>query len=185
MNVGDNVKSYVKKQFIRFRVFLIFDAYKRSKYIVKKNIFYSVGDNFFFQPRKLPSDAKMISFGNNVTVASDVTFINHDIIHNVLNNMGYNKYYPYYLRPIKVGDNVFMGSNSVILPNIKIGNNVIIGSGSVVTKDIPDNTVVGGNPAKKICTFDEYVSKREKTYTNDIIEVDNLWRTFNDEKDNK
>lgn len=179
------MKSYVKKQLIRLRVFLIFDAYKRTKYIIKKNIFYKVGDNFFFQPRKLPSDAKMISFGNNVAVASDVTFINHDVIHNVLNNMGYNKYYPYYLRPISIGNNVFIGSNSVILPNVKVGDNVIIGSGSVVTKDIPSNSVVGGNPARKICSFDEYVTKRENTYTDDIIDVDKLWSKFNDEKDSK
>jgi maltose O-acetyltransferase len=46
-----------------------------------------------------------------------------------------------------VGDRVRIGSNSTILP-VKIGNNVIIGAGSVVTKDIPDNVIVYGNPAK-------------------------------------
>ena len=46
-----------------------------------------------------------------------------------------------------IGDNVRIGSNATILP-VKIGNNVIIGAGAVVTKDIPDNSIVKGNPAK-------------------------------------
>lgn len=179
------MKSYIKKQLIRLRVYLIFDAYKRTNYIVKKNLFYKVGKNFFFQPRKLPSDAKMISFGDNVVVASDVLFINHDIIHNVLNNLNNGKYYPYYLRPIEIGNNVFIGSGSIILPDVKIGSNVIIGSGSVVTKDIPDNQVVCGNPAKSVSTFNEYITKRENMYTSDIIEIDKLWSMFYDEKNNK
>lgn len=178
------MKSYIKKQLVRLRVFLIFDAYKRTNYIVKKNLFYRVGKNFFFQPRILPNDTKMISFGDNVVVASNVTFINHDIIHNLLNNMNNGKYYPYYLRPILVGNNVFIGANTTILPNVKIGSNVIIGSGSVVTKDIPDNQVVCGNPARKVSSFDEYVRKRENIYTSDIIDIDKLWSLFNDEKNN-
>jgi maltose O-acetyltransferase len=49
---------------------------------------------------------------------------------------------------VKIGDNVFIGAGSIILPNVKIGNNVIIGAGSIVTKDVPDNSLVAGNPAK-------------------------------------
>lgn len=56
-------------------------------------------------------------------------------------------------------DNVFPGSGTRILYNTRIGNNVIIGSDSLVTKDIPDNSVYAGVPAKRICSFDEYVMK--------------------------
>jgi acetyltransferase-like isoleucine patch superfamily enzyme len=49
-----------------------------------------------------------------------------------------------------VGSNCFIGANSVILPGIKIGNSCIVGAGSVVTKDVPDNSIVGGNPARVI-----------------------------------
>lgn len=172
---------------MRIRVYLIFDGIKRTEYIVKKKIFYSVGSNFFFQPRKLPSDPKLIKFGNNVTVASDVTFINHDLIYRTLNFLGNGKYYNYYAKPIEIGDNVFIGSNSVILPNIKISSNVIIGAGSIVTKDIEPNSVVAGNPARKICSFDDLLLKRENENAKLLKEedIEGMWRLFNEEKNRK
>ena len=50
----------------------------------------------------------------------------------------------------KIGDNVFIGANSIIMPGITIGNNIIIGAGSIVTKDVEDFSIVAGNPAKLI-----------------------------------
>jgi len=61
--------------------------------------------------------------------------------------------------PIIIGNNCFLGNNVTVLPNIRIGSNTIIGTGSVVTKDIPDNSVFAGNPARFICTFDDYLNK--------------------------
>lgn len=58
-------------------------------------------------------------------------------------------------------DNVFIGANCTILPNVTIGKNSIVGSGSVVTKDIPKNSVVAGNPAKVICTIDDFKLKHD------------------------
>ncbi|MGL5084258.1 MAG: maltose acetyltransferase domain-containing protein [Clostridium sp.] len=55
-----------------------------------------------------------------------------------------------YGKPVTIGDNVWIGGSSVINPGVTIGNNVVVASGSVVVKDIPDNAVVGGNPAKII-----------------------------------
>lgn len=154
------MKPYLKKQLLRLRISLIFESKKRTRYIVKHNVFKSVGDNFFFQPRIIPSDPELIKFHNNVSVASGVTFINHDLIHDVAANMGdkinYNS------GCIEVLDNVFIGANSIILPNIKIGPNAVVAAGSVVTKNVEPNTVVGGNPAKVICTFDELIEKRKK-----------------------
>ena len=166
------MKLYIKKQLLRLRIYLIFESKRRTKYIIKHNIFKSVGDNFFFQPRMIPSDPELIKFHNNVSVASGVTFINHDLIHNVLNNMGENVNYN--SGCIEVMDNVFIGSNSTILPNVKIGPNAIIAAGSVVTKNVEPNTVVGGNPAKKICTFDEIIEKRKN-----IKNID-PWEYFNE-----
>ena len=55
-----------------------------------------------------------------------------------------------YGKPVHIGDNVWVGGNTVINPGVKIGDNVVIGSGSVIVKDIPDNVIAAGNPAKVI-----------------------------------
>lgn len=174
------MKFYTKKQLKRLRIALIFESKKRTHYIVKHNLFKSVGKNFFFQPRLIPSDPELISFHDNVVVASNVTFITHDITHNMLNNIeGNNINFEYNSGCIEVMNNVFIGSNTIILPNIRIGSNVIIAAGSVVTKDIPDNSVVAGVPAKVIETFDNYIEKRKNIkYLNEY----NAWEKFYNEK---
>lgn len=63
---------------------------------------------------------------------------------------------------IHIGNNVFIGARSTILYGVNIGNNVIIGAGSIVTKDIPDNSIVAGAPAKFIKSFDDYISKMDE-----------------------
>lgn len=61
-----------------------------------------------------------------------------------------------------IGDKVFLGANSVILPGVKIGDGAIIGAGAVVTKNVEAYTVVAGNPARRMCTVEEYMAKCEK-----------------------
>lgn len=63
---------------------------------------------------------------------------------------------------VVIGDFVYIGSNSIIMPGVTIGNNVLVAAGSVVTKSIPDNVVVGGNPAKYICTVEEYYLRNKQ-----------------------
>lgn len=175
------------KYFSKLKLYLISDANKRTKLLIKKNIFKSVGKNFFFQPRVIPDEPKLISFGDNVVVASGVTFVTHDVIDKVLNNMGYDVTFNYNCAPIEVGNNVFIGCNTTILPNVKIGNNVIIAAGSIVNKDVPDGFIIGGNPAKIISSFDEYVtSRKEKNqtllYPSDDPAIKFIWDKFNNEK---
>lgn len=62
-------------------------------------------------------------------------------------------------KPIVVGNDVYIGNNVIILPGVTIGNNVVIGAGAVVSKDIPDNSVAVGVPARVIKTTDEYLEK--------------------------
>lgn len=169
------MKLYTKKQLLRLRIFLIFESRKRTKYIIKHKIFKEVGENFFFQPRMIPADPELISFHNNVTVASGVTFINHDIIDNMINNTKLGPI-PYFSGCIEVMDNVFIGSNAIILPNVRIGENVIIAAGSVVTKDVKPNTVVAGNPAKEIGKYNDFIEKRKNNQLKDS------WDNFNDKK---
>ena len=58
-----------------------------------------------------------------------------------------------------VGNNVYIGANAQLMPGVTVGNNVLIAAGSIVTKSVPDNVVVGGNPARIICTFDDYLKR--------------------------
>jgi acetyltransferase-like isoleucine patch superfamily enzyme len=94
-----------------------------------------------------------------VHIASNVGFVTHDIIHNMLNNKYLENEFIERIGCIEIMDNVFIGSGTRILYNTRIGSNVIIGSDSLVIKDIPDNSVYAGVPAKFICSFDEYVEK--------------------------
>ena len=93
----------------------------------------------------------LISIGNNVTITG-VRILAHDA--STKKFLGYSK-----VGVVEIGDNVFIGQGSIILPNTKIGNNVIIGAGSVIAKDVPDNVVVVGNPWRVLCTFDEYIER--------------------------
>lgn len=72
--------------------------------------------------------------------------------------------------PIDIGDHVFIGDHSIITPNVNIGNNVIIGSGSVVTKDIPSDSVAGGNPCEVIMSLEEYRNRRVEREDEEIRE---------------
>lgn len=62
---------------------------------------------------------------------------------------------------VTIGNNVFVGAGTIILPGVHVGNRVIIGAGSIVTKDIPDNKVAAGNPARVICDIDAYLEKEK------------------------
>ena len=73
--------------FQRVKIALMRSALTRTEYIVRHHIFSEVGENFFFQPRILPINDEYIKFHNNVAVASNVTFCNHDVLHKVLNNL--------------------------------------------------------------------------------------------------
>ena len=67
---------------------------------------------------------------------------------------------------IILGDYVYLGKNTMIMPGVSIGDNVLVAAGSIVTKSIPSNVVVGGNPAKVICTIEQYIEKNKKYNTN-------------------
>lgn len=108
------------------------------------NIF--VGENFYMNHNCIILDAGRVEFGNNVFIAPNCAFYTagHPIEPEI-RNRGLE-----YAKPIKVGNNVWIGGNVTVLPGITIGDNVTIGAGSVIVKDIPSNVVAVGNPCKVI-----------------------------------
>lgn len=101
-----------------------------------------------------PGHCWLIEIGDNVTMAPRVHILAHDASTKTF--LDYTK-----IGRVTIGNNVFIGAESVVLPGVTIGNNVVVGANSTVTHDVPDNTVVAGTPAKVICTLDEYLQKEK------------------------
>lgn len=105
------------------------------------------------------NDYSLISIGKATTISEDVLLLTHDysiskglkLIDPNLNGR--------FLRPIRIGENSFIGIRSIILPGTTIGNNVIVGAGSIVKGTFPDNVVIAGNPAKVICSTEAWARK--------------------------
>ena len=109
-----------------------------------KNI--HVGNYFLANYNVTILDIREVIIGDYVMIAPNtlITTVNHP-----LNPMGRRKHLGI-AKPVKIGNDVWIGANVTILPGVTIGNNVIIAAGAVVTKDVEDNSLVGGVPAKFI-----------------------------------
>lgn len=127
-------------------------------YLKKIGLNYGNNCRFIGKNINFGSEPYLIEIGKNVTISSNVTFINHDGGTWVFRN---NEEYSDIIKfgKIKIGNNCFIGHRAIVMPNIKIGDNSVIAAGSVVTKSVPANSVVGGNPAKYICSLDDYIKK--------------------------
>lgn len=134
---------------------------ERGRYLREKNIFASVGENVRFQPRLIPLYPELIKLHNNIMISAGVRFITHDASFVVLNRLGQGRF-PEEVGCIEVMNNVYIGYNATIMPNVKIGENVIVGAGALVSKDLEANGVYVGIPAKKICSFDDYVNRHRE-----------------------
>ncbi len=99
-----------------------------------------------------PGHCWLIEIGDNVTMAPRVHILCHDA--STKQFLNYTK-----IGRVTIGNNVFIGAESVVLPNVTIGDNCIIGANSTVTKDIPAGHVAAGSPARIICTLEEYLAK--------------------------
>lgn len=117
------------------------------------------------------SEPYLISIGNHCSISYDIDFITHDggtwLFREKPEYRGIAKF-----GRITVKDNCYIGAHTIILPNVVIGPNSIVGAGSVVTHDVPPDTVVAGNPARFICTLEEYIHKcveNNKKYNKNYI----------------
>ncbi len=168
---------------------LIRSPRKRVNWMKKHNVFKSIGNDVSLQMRKIPLYPECIAFHNNIVVASNVLFITHDAIHNVMNRYIKEKKLNENIGCIEIMDNCFIGANTTIMPNVRIGPNAIVGAGSVVNKNIPEGEIWAGVPARRIGTFDDLLKKRlENAEKNSLKQpsnqsistemVDVIWQKF-------
>jgi acetyltransferase-like isoleucine patch superfamily enzyme len=104
-----------------------------------------------------------ISIGMNC-VLTGCALIAHDASTNRYLGINYGEPSP--SMPIVIEDNCFIGYGAIVLMSVRIGRDSIVGAGAVVTKDVPPRSVVGGNPAKVICSLDDLIEKRRKILRN-------------------
>lgn len=125
------------------------------------------GVKFTGTPNYISSDVyvdacELITLGQDCVISKKVVLLTHD--YSLTTGMkAIGKLFDkdkQIIGEIKVGDNVFIGLGAMLLPGTTIGDNCIIGAGSVVKGLIPDNSVVVGNPAKVVCSIQDYASKK-------------------------
>jgi maltose O-acetyltransferase len=147
--------------------------YNMLEELKKKEL--KVGSNFHIQEGCIIdiSHSYHIEIGDDVSLAPNVHILAHDA--STWWFLEYTK-----IKNVRIGNRVFIGAGSIIMPGVNIGNNVIIGAGSVVTKDIPDNSVYTGNPAIFKMHTDIYIAKEkakmnaENTFGEEFSEANNV-----------
>lgn len=133
---------------------------------IAREVGVKVGKDCRFYSLNFSSEPYLIEIGNHVTITEGVKFITHDGGIWVLRGMD-NKYeHANILGKIKVGDNVFIGIDTIILPGVEIGDNSIIAAGSVVTKSFTGNSIIAGTPAKEIKDINEYIEQNKDYLVN-------------------
>ncbi|HFU4497077.1 TPA: DapH/DapD/GlmU-related protein [Streptococcus suis] len=124
-----------------------------------------IGQNCHIYTNKIDTNhGFLITIRDNVTI-SNARLLTHD--GSTKKILGFSR-----VGRIDIGNNVFVGADAIILPGVTIGNNVIIGAGTVVAKDIPSDSVVVGNPAKIVKTYDEWLTDNKR-----LLNERPVWKT--------
>lgn len=164
----------IKKVFMVFLRGLIkpIDGFSPRRYMKMYNWYLKkIGVNLTGTPRYIcPSadfDGKgysMTYIGDNVVISKNVLLLNHDYsitcgLRSIGEEIGESE--AYWLREIRIGNNVFIGANTSVLPGTEIGDNCIIGTSSVVKGKIPANSIVVGNPGRVVADIREWAEKKK------------------------
>ena len=127
---------------------------------------------YFYDPFAVDIDTTRpfaVEIGNNVHITKGVTILTHGFDHIVLKTK-YNDVLGSFGK-VQIDDNVYIGTNALILKGVHIHSNVIIGAGSVVTKDCEGDSVYAGVPARRICSIEEHYEKRKSAQLKEALEL--------------
>ena len=157
------------------------------KFLRKKGC--RIGENCVFRNVKTAridiTRPSLVEIGDNVDMNHNFQIMTHDwasgvfrnVFHNILPSSG----------KVKIGSNIYFGTDVIVLKGVTIGDNCVIAAGSIITKNIPANSVAAGAPAKVICTIEEYYEKRKNVcieeafeYAKSIVERYNRMPTIED-----
>jgi acetyltransferase-like isoleucine patch superfamily enzyme len=133
------------------------DGHQWAEYLKKHKTLYKMGKDCYIDFSVQFEEGYLNRIGNNVWLTDDVILLNHDAAVSMLNR--YSEQRAHKFGQIDIGNNVFIGMRTIIMPGITIGENVIVAAGSIVTKNIPDGMIVGGNPAKIIGKTADFYKK--------------------------
>lgn len=147
-------KLFSKVKDLCYQFFLSGTNYARYKGV-------KVGNNCRIITKEFGTEPWLIEVGNKVTITAGVKILTHDGSTWLFSD---EKGRRFLYQKVKIGNNVFIGVNSIILPGVVIHDNVIVAAGSVVTKSIPEGVIVGGNPAKIIGSYSDYQKKVLEEY---------------------
>jgi acetyltransferase-like isoleucine patch superfamily enzyme len=115
-----------------------------------------VGEDCRILSKIVTSEPWLVSVGDRVTVSSDVRLITHDGSGWLYRDERGRRYR---YAPVSIGSDVFIGAGAIILPGVSIGDRCVVGAGAVVTKSVPEGTVVAGNPARALGTYDDFLAR--------------------------
>lgn len=129
-----------------------------------RNAGIQIGNNCIFcSPLPIWRDSFLLSFGDNCLVSGNVTFLMHDAAPTTVSGgIGTD-----ILGRVTIGNSCFIGANSTIMPGVTLADNTVVGAGSVVTHSTKDpGMVIAGNPARVVCTVQEYLNKNQEKIVN-------------------
>ena len=137
----------LKQKLLQVRLDILRKASNDTKIRFLRRQGVKIGEGCFINTVAFSTEPYLIEIGNHVAIAGGTEFLTHDgavwcLRGEIENADVFGK--------IKIGNNVFIGNNCIILPNTTVGNNCIIGAGSIVRGQFPDNSVIIGNPAKVV-----------------------------------